>query len=148
MLAPMDFTTGTQGSLAPWRRSALFASLRVTSGAALAGTLLMGCAIQAQSTQLAAGPGPVELQMTPTVIYAGQQTQVVVRSPGADSIAFESENGLDRYWSADSVLTISLGSDFGETGAVSQYAPIRNGQVLAYLKKPVHIAVCRLGRCR
>ena len=44
------------------------------------------------------------LQMTPTVIYAGQWAELVVRSPGADSIAIESENGLDRYWSTDSVL--------------------------------------------
>ena len=122
--------------------------VRMTLAGALAGTWLMGCAIPTQSTQLAAGPGPVELQMTPTVLYAGQRTQVVVRSPGADSIAFESENGLDRYWSSDSVLTSWLTSDFGEAGPVSQYAPIRNGQVLAYLKKPVRIAVCRFGRCR
>ena len=116
--------------------------------AALAGFALMGCAIPTQSTSLTAGPDPVELQMTPTVIYTGQRTQVIVRSPGADSIAFESENGLDRYWSADSVLTAWLTSDFGEPEPVVRYAPIRNGQVLAYLKKPVRITACRLGRCR
>jgi len=156
MLAPMDFATGTKASLnvilsaakEPWRRSAPFASLRVTSAAALAGTALLGCAIPTASTQLAAGPDPVELRMTPTVVYVGQRTQVIVSSPGADSIAFESENGLDRYWSADSVLTVWLTSDFGETEPVSRYAATRNGQVLAYLKKPVRIAACRLGRCR
>jgi hypothetical protein len=116
--------------------------------AALAGFALMGCAIPTQSTSLTAGPDPVELQMTPTVIYTGQRTQVIVRSPGADSIALESENGLDRYWSADSVLSAWLTSDFGEAEPVTRYAPIRNGQVLAYLKKPVLITVCRLGRCR
>jgi hypothetical protein len=122
--------------------------VRKTLAGALAGTWLMGCAIPTHSTQLATGPAPVELQMTPTVLYSGQRTQVVVRSSGADSISFESENGLDRYWSADSVLTVGLTSDFGEAEPVSRYAPVRNGQVLAYLKKRARIAVCRLGRCR
>jgi hypothetical protein len=116
--------------------------------AAVAGIALMGCAIPTQSTQLASAPDPVELRMTPTVMYSGQRTQVVVRSAGADSIALESENGLDRYWSADSVLTVSLTSDFGEAAPVTRYAPTRNGQVLAYLKKSVRITACRLGRCR
>jgi hypothetical protein len=125
-----------------------FASLRVTVAAALAGTTLAGCAIPTQSTQLAGGPTPVELRMTPTVMYLGQRTQVIIRSAGADSIAFESENGLDRYWSTDSVLTAWLTPDFGDPRPVSRYAPTRNGQVLAYLKKPVRITACRLGRCR
>jgi hypothetical protein len=116
--------------------------------AAFAGIALMGCAVPTQSTQLATAPDPVELRMTPTVMYSGQRTQVVVRSAGADSIAFESENGLDRFWSKDSVLTVWLSSDFGEVRPVSRYAPTRNGQVLAYLKKPVRITACRLGRCR
>ena len=109
---------------------------------------LAGCAAQSRSTHLAASPDPVELRMTPTVIYAGQRTQVVVRSPGADSIVFESENGLDRYWSADTVLTVWLTADFGQNAPVADYAPSHNGQVLPYLKRPARIAVCRLGRCR
>jgi hypothetical protein len=108
----------------------------------------MGCAIPTTSTQLAGAPDPVEVRMTPTVIYSGQRTQVIVRSPGADSIVFESENGVDRYWSADSVLTASLTSDFGEAVPGTQYALGRNGQMLAFLKKPVRVAACRLGRCR
>jgi len=125
-----------------------FALLRVTVTSVLAGTALVGCAIPTASTQLTGGPAPIDVQLTPTVVYPGQRTQVVVRSPGADSIAFESENGLDRYWSADSVLTAWITSDFGEAEAVSRYAPTRNGQALAYLKKPVRIAACRLSRCR
>ncbi len=132
----------------PERRHGPFAALRVTLTASVAGAATLGCAIPTQSTQLATGPGPVQLQMTPTVLYSGQRTQVVVRSPGADSIAFESENGLDRYWSGDSVLTAWLTADFGEAAPVSRYAPIHNGQALAYLKRPVRIAVCRRGRCR
>jgi len=116
--------------------------------AGLAGSVLAACAIPSQSTQLADAPAPVEVQMTPTMIYTGHRSQIVVRSPGADSIALESENGLDRYWSADSVLTVWLTPDFGETVPLTRYAPRRNGQVLAYLKKPVRIAACRRGRCR
>ena len=138
MLAARDFAPGTEPSL----------SVRVTVAAAFAGIALMGCAIPTQSTHLATAPDPVELRMTPTVMYIGQRTQVIVRSPEADSIALESENGLDRYWSADSVLTAWLTSDFGEAEPLTRYAPTRNGQVLAYLKKPVRIAACRLGRCR
>ena len=110
--------------------------------------LLAGCAIPTSTTRLAGGPQPVELQMTPTVVYSAGRTQVVIRSPGADSIAFQSENGLDRYWRADSVLTVWLSSDFGEPVPVSRYAPIYDGQVLPYLKKPVLISACRRGRCR
>jgi hypothetical protein len=109
---------------------------------------LGGCAIQTGSTQLSTAPEPVEIRMTPTMVYAGQRTQVVVRSPGADSIAFESENGIDRYWSGDSVLSAWITSDFGEAQPVSRYAPSYNGQVLPFLKKPVRITACRLGRCR
>jgi hypothetical protein len=109
---------------------------------------LGGCAIPTSSTQLAGAAAPVELEMTPTVIYSGQRARVVVRSPGADSIMLQSENGLDRYWTDDSVLTAWLTSDFGAAEPVSRYAPTKDGQVLAYLKRPVRIAVCRRGRCR
>ena len=107
-----------------------------------------GCAVSSSTTQLGSGPEPLEIRMTPTVIYAGQRAQVLVRSPGADSIALESENGLDRYWSGDSVLSVSLGADFGDPTPGSRYAPQWNGRTLAYLKKPVRIAACRGGRCR
>lgn len=128
----------------------LTASLRVTPLVAAASVAaLAGCAVtSSSSTVLAPGPEPVEVRMTPTVIYAGQQTVVVVRSPGADSIALESENRLDRYWSADSVLTVTLNSDFGEAAPTSRYAPRWKGQALSHLKKPVHVTACRLGRCR
>jgi hypothetical protein len=120
----------------------------VTAPALAAVVSLAGCAVQTRSAHLAPSPDPVELRMTPTVIYAGQRTQVVVRSPGADSIVFESENGVDRYWSADTVLTAWLTADFGQVAPVADYAPVHDGQVLPYLKRPVRIAVCRLGRCR
>ena len=114
----------------------------------LALPLVAGCAVPTGSTHLATGPEPVELRMTPTVLYSGGRTQVVIRSPGADSIDFQSENGVDRYWRADSVLTVWLGPEFGEIEPTDRYAPTYNGQVLAYFKKPVRISACRLGHCR
>ena len=119
------------------------------TGLAIVGsTILAGCAVQSQSSVLAGGPEPVEVRMTPTVLYVGQRTQVIVRSPGADSIAFESENGVDRYWAGDSVLTAWLTPDFGGAATAARYAPLRNGRALAYLKKPVRVTACRRGHCR
>jgi hypothetical protein len=115
---------------------------------ALAAAALGGCAIGSSTAQLGTEPEPLEIQMTPTVIYAGQRAQVLVRSPGADSIALESENGVDRYWSTDSVLRVSLGSEFGDPAPESRFAPEWKGQTLPYLMKPVRIAACRRGRCR
>ncbi|CAN5819758.1 hypothetical protein BH24GEM1_BH24GEM1_31000 [soil metagenome] len=122
--------------------------LRSIVAGLLATTAAFGCAVPTTSTHLATGPDPVELTMTPSVVYTGQTTQVVIRSPGADSIVFESENGLDRYWSADTVLTVSLTADFGDAVPEIRYAPTMNGQALAYLKRPARIAACRQGRCR
>lgn len=142
MLASFSKTGGAGPTLtAPLRVAPLLAA---TSVAALA-----GCAVtSSSSTVFAPGPEPVEVRMTPTVIYAGQQTVVVVRSPGADSIALESENRLDRYWSADSVLTVTLTADFGEAAPASRYAPRWKGQALSHLKKPIRVTACRLGHCR
>ena len=128
--------------------SGSFAALRVTLLALAALAPLGGCAVSSSSTQLAAGPDPVEVRITPSIIYAGQRAQVLVRSPGADSIVLQSENGLDRYWSADSVLSVFLTSDFGERTPSSRFAPEWNGRALPYLMKPVRIEVCRSGRCR
>jgi hypothetical protein len=126
----------------------MLASLFRHSWVAAAAVTMAGCAIPSSSTQLATGTEPVQMQMTPTVLYSGGRTQVTIRSPGADSIAFESENGLDRYWSADSVLTVWLSSDFGDLRPAHRYAPSFKGQTLPYLKRPVRIASCRQGRCR
>ena len=128
--------------------AAFFSSDTRLVGAALVVVALAGCALPSASTQLTAGPEPIEVRMTPTVIYAGQRAQVLVRSPGADSIALESENGLDRYWSTDSVLSVWLGADFGEAAARERFAPEWRGHTLSHLKKPVRIASCRQGRCR
>jgi hypothetical protein len=126
----------------------MLASHRIPSLVILAATTLGGCAIPTTSTQLNSGAEPIELQMTPTVIYAGQQAELLVRSPGADSIVVASENGLDRYWSSDSVLRVALASDFGDPAPAERYAPEWKGNALPYLKKPVHVTACRQGHCR
>ena len=60
----------------------MLASHRIPSFVILAAaTALGGCAIPTSSTQLNPGPEPIELQMTPTVIYAGQWAELMVRSP-------------------------------------------------------------------
>jgi hypothetical protein len=122
-------------------------SIRVTT-VILATAALGGCAIPTSSTELGAGPEPIQIEMTPTVIPAGYRAEMVIRSPGADSIALESENGLDRYWSADSVLRVSLTSDFGDPAPGIRYAPEWNGRTLPHLKRPMRITTCRQGRCR
>lgn len=100
------------------------------------------------TTRLAGSPDPVELEMTASRLTPGQPTRLIVRSPGADSIAFESANRLDRYWTDGPVLVAVLTSEFGDSVPLTRYAERRNGQLLNLLKKPARIAACRLGRCR
>ena len=121
----------------------------VPAAALVAASALAGCAVSSTSTAaLAPAPQPVEVRMTPTVIYAGQRTVVTVRSPGADSIALESATGLDRYWSTESVLTVALGAEFGDAVPYERYAPRYRDRTLSHLKVPARVTTCRLGRCR
>ena len=80
-------------------------------------SLLSVAASQSQTTRLAGGPEPVDVRMEPAVLRSGQEAMVVVRSPSADSIAIESENGVDRYWSAGPRLRARLSADFGDPSA-------------------------------
>ena len=121
---------------------------RAALGLAGVSLALGACAVSSSSTRLATEAEPVEIRMTPSVIYPGQRSQLLIRSPGADSIVLQSENGLDRYWSTDSVLTASLSADFGDPAPEHRYAPEWNGRTLPYLQKPVVISVCRRSRCR
>lgn len=90
----------------------------------------------------------MDLRMEPSVLLSGQGTVVEVRSPSADSIAIESENGVDLYWGGGPRLTARLSSEFGERTPVRRYAERRDGILLDRLKKPATISVCRLGDCR
>jgi len=109
---------------------------------------LAGCALPRSSTRLAAGPEPVDVQLEPAVLHSGQEAVVVVRSPTADSIAIESENGVDRYWNDGPRLHATLSADFGDPIPVRRFAERRGGVLLDRLKRPATISVCRQGRCR
>ena len=111
-------------------------------------TALAGCAMPVNTTKLAGAPDPVTVQMSDPTLHQGQAAQIIVRSPGADSIVYESANGFDRYWSAGPELSAVVTSDFGDRAPEARYAERRNGQTLNLLNKPARIAVCRQGRCR
>jgi hypothetical protein len=113
-----------------------------------AGSALVGCAVPVHTARLAGGPDPVDIEMSSDRLRPGQAAQVIVRSPGADSIVYESANGLDRYWSDGPVLSAIVTSDFGDAAQTSRFAERRDGQVLNLLKKPARVATCRQGRCR
>jgi len=111
--------------------------------------LLGGCAVTSDGIQLAGGPEPVRLTTRPAGVHGEQGTQAVLESPGADSIALESENGLDRYWSAGPVLTATLTRDFGDSSGSEPPEAVRwHGHLLNRLQRPAKIAVCRAGQCR
>lgn len=116
--------------------------------AACAGAALLGCNAPAHTIRLVPGPDPVEIRMRPGVQSMGQSADLLIKSPGADSIALVSANGVDRYWSAGPRLRVQLGPEFGDTLRASRHAERRDGRLLAILKKPVRISACRLGRCR
>lgn len=107
-----------------------------------------GCAIPTQTTQVAAGPEPVTVQADPAVSSPGQSSMLTIASPGADSIAFESINGLDRYWTTRDTLRVQLDPDFGDSVAVERYATRYQGTLLSRFMKPARITVCRQGSCQ
>lgn len=128
--------------------ASLFTRSRSMLAPGAAATLLAGCAVPMHTTPLAGGPDPVEVQTPSRRIGAHQPLQLVVRSPGADSLAFESANGLDRYWTDGPVLTAALSADFGDSTAVTRFAERWDGHLLNRLRKPARVVACREGRCR
>jgi hypothetical protein len=116
--------------------------------AAGSAAVLAGCAVASQTTRLADGPEPVTVRLEPAVPSAGQPAELTITSPGADSIAFASENGLDRYWGTRGLLRVRVTSDFGDSVPTGRYAVRWRGKLLSRLKKPAVITVCRHGQCR
>lgn len=121
---------------------------RSRTALAAAALVLSGCTVSTQTTHMVDGPEPVTIRLEPAVPSSGQAAELTIESPTADSIAFASENGLDRYWSAGHVLRAQLTSDFGDSVPVSRYATRSHGQLLSRYLKPARITVCRQGDCR
>ena len=109
---------------------------------------LQGCGISTSTVNLAGGPDPVEVTMTPASAGPGSSLQMTVESPSSDSIVVESANGLDRYWETGSTLRARIGSDFGDTDPGTRYAVRENGRLFNVLKKPMKVSACQKGRCR
>ncbi len=115
---------------------------------AVAGITLAGCTAPISTTQLAGGPQPVRLRMRPAVLHNGFEAVVTVESPGSDSIALESANGIDRYWTTGPTLKAPLTSGFGDSVPRIQPAARWHGRLLDRLVKPARIVACRAGQCR
>ena len=109
--------------------------------------LAAGCALPQRSVQLGTGSDDVRIRMRPTAIRAGEPADVVVESPGADSLALESANGVDRYWTTGPRLTARLTRGFGDTVPGTRFAVRWRGTLLNVLKKPARISACRAGHC-
>ncbi|HEV7365512.1 MAG TPA: hypothetical protein VGN76_06670 [Gemmatimonadales bacterium] len=109
---------------------------------------LQGCGIPTSTVALTPGPDPIEFTVTPNPIQSGGWADVQVVSASADSIAIESDNGLDRYWNTGPKLSARIDSDFGDSIPQVQYAVREHGRLLDVLKKPVKIVVCRQNSCR
>jgi hypothetical protein len=109
---------------------------------------LQGCGVPTSTVDLTPGPDPIEFTVTPDLIQSGGWADVRIVSASADSIALESDNGLDRYWNTGPKLSARIESDFGDSLPQVQYAVREHGRLLDVLKKPVKIIVCRQGTCR
>jgi hypothetical protein len=127
---------------------ACMTTLRRIAATTVSAAMLAGCAVPSQTSRLSDGVEPVVVRLEPAVPSAGQTAQLTIESPHADSIVFESENGLDRYWSSHDQLRVRLSPDFGDSTATPRFATRWNGQLLSRLMKPARIQVCRQGRCR
>jgi len=116
--------------------------------AAVAAVVIAGCGIPTSTTRVVSGPAPVTVQLEPSVPVAGQVAWLTVTSSHADSIIFESDNGLDRYWTTRDTLRVVLDPDFGDPHPTERFAPRYQGQLLSTLVKPAHIKVCRQTGCQ
>ena len=116
--------------------------------AACAALLLAGCGIPTETTRLAPSPAPVTIRLQPALPRPGQLAELMVESPGADSIVVESANRVDRYWGHGGRLRVLLADDFGGPALAGRYAGRLEGRLLDRLQRPTRILTCRFGRCR
>ena len=114
-------------------------------GLVASATAAIGCGIPTQTTKVTGDPLPVTIRMEPATPGVGQPADLMITSPGADSIIFASENGLDRYWTTHDTLRVRIDPNFGESGPTERYATRFEGQLLSRLMKPAEIKVCRQG---
>jgi hypothetical protein len=109
--------------------------------------ILQACGLSTSTVNLTPGPEPVKVTITPAIAAAGAPVQVLVSSPGADSIGIVSPDGRDRYWGNGSTLHTRLPSDFGDELPEPRYAVRQNGRLFDVLKKPMTVVVCRRNNC-
>jgi hypothetical protein len=116
--------------------------------AAAATVAFAACGIPTQTTRVTGGPEPVTIKLEPAVLAPGRSAELTIASPGADSIVFESDNGLDRYWSARDTLRVQLGAAFGDSVPREHFATRHDGVLLSRVMKPARILICRAEGCR
>ena len=109
---------------------------------------LQGCSTSVATVDLADGPVPVRLKMTPAAATRSGPVHILVTSPNADSIEIRSADGLDRYSVSGPALRVSLPSTFGDSTPLTRYALRENGHLFDVLKKPMNVTVCRNRTCR
>lgn len=116
--------------------------------AATATAALVACGVPTQTTRLTGGPEPVTVRLEPAALAPGQSAELTITSPGADSIVFESENGLDRYWSTRDTLRVRLDAAFGDSIPREHFAARYDRALLSRVMKPARIQICRAHACR
>jgi len=91
----------------------------------------------------------VTVSLRPELPRSGQPAQVVVESPGADSLVLESDDGLDRIAGQGAKLIAQVDAGFGTGQSEGVRYAVRHGKrLLDRLERPVRISSCRDGVCR
>lgn len=114
--------------------------------------VIAGCAASTAPVQLAvvpdpAGPPPPQI-FVPAVIPSDGVGIIRIIDPGADSIALESLNGIDRLGVRRGTMTARIRGNFGEARDTARYASWQRGYLFDVLKRPIKITTCRQRQCR
>ena len=100
------------------------------------------------SSATAADAPPSQLVVMPAVIPSDGVGLVRIRAPGADSVALESVNGVERYGTRGSALAVRISGRFADTTSDVRYATRARGRLFDVVHQPVKITTCRERRCR